>query len=80
MKGGRRDACPTCLGRASGLEAGEPAVEGEGFRGRGGVRGEAGASSGLRRGSVDEEVGRCGGASRAQEAAVLRECGTRSWG
>lgn len=53
---------------------------GEGFRGRGGVRGEAGASSGLRRGSVDEEVGRCGGASRAQEAAVLRECGTRSWG
>lgn len=33
MKGDRRDACPTCLGRASGLEAGEPAVEGEGFGG-----------------------------------------------
>lgn len=33
VKGGRRDACPTCLGRASGLEAGEPAVEGGRFSG-----------------------------------------------
>lgn len=53
VRGGRRAACPTCLGRASGLEAGEPAVEGAGFRGRGGVRREAGASSGLPEGSGD---------------------------
>lgn len=33
VRGGRRAACPTCLGRASGLEAGEPCCGGGRFSG-----------------------------------------------
>lgn len=78
MRGDRRGVCPTCLGPASGLEAGESAVEGEGVRGRGRVRGEAGASSGVRREAWTGERGGCRVVRQAREASVLRECRLRS--
>lgn len=78
VRGDRRGVCPACLGPASGLEAEEPAVEGEGVRGRGRVRGEAWGELGGPEGSVDEGAGKMWSRQWSWRGCSLRECGMRS--
>ena len=77
VRGDRRGVCPACLGPASGLEAEEPAVEGEGVRGRGRVRGEAWGELGGPEGSVDEGAGKMWSRQSSWRGCSLRECGMR---